>query len=70
MMGDNLKITILVDNQAGEGLIAEHGLSLWIEIQDKRILFDTGRPGAHGCFGRAGVARLFGIDLSVLIART
>ena len=46
MMGDNLKITILVDNQAGEGLIAEHGLSLWIETQDKRILFDTGQGTA------------------------
>jgi metal-dependent hydrolase (beta-lactamase superfamily II) len=26
MIADNIKITILVDNQAGEGLVAEHGL--------------------------------------------
>lgn len=42
----NLKITILVDDKAGEGLMAEHGLSLWIETEDKRILFDTGQGTA------------------------
>ncbi|MFH1075630.1 MAG: MBL fold metallo-hydrolase [Pseudomonadota bacterium] len=43
---DRLTITILVDNQVGNGLIAEHGLSIWIETQGKRILFDTGQGGA------------------------
>jgi 7,8-dihydropterin-6-yl-methyl-4-(beta-D-ribofuranosyl)aminobenzene 5'-phosphate synthase len=58
-MVDTAKITILVDNRAGEGLVAEHGLSLWIEAAGRRILFDTGQGSAlpHN------VATL-GIDLS------
>jgi 7,8-dihydropterin-6-yl-methyl-4-(beta-D-ribofuranosyl)aminobenzene 5'-phosphate synthase len=40
------KITVLVDNHAGQGLGAEHGLSLWIETEGKRILFDTGKGGS------------------------
>ncbi len=39
-------ITILVDNRAGGGLIAEHGFSLWIETADRHILFDTGQGDA------------------------
>ena len=40
------KITIVVDNDANEGLAAEHGLSLWIEAHNMRILFDTGQKKA------------------------
>lgn len=43
---DTTKITILVDNQAGAGLVAEHGFSLWIETAERCILFDTGQGGA------------------------
>ncbi len=40
----NNKITVLVENTAGgRGLLAEHGLALWIELGDKKILFDTGQ---------------------------
>jgi 7,8-dihydropterin-6-yl-methyl-4-(beta-D-ribofuranosyl)aminobenzene 5'-phosphate synthase len=46
MIADTIKITILVDNQAGEGLLAEHGLSLLIEAGNRCILFDTGQGGA------------------------
>ncbi|MFH0729005.1 MAG: MBL fold metallo-hydrolase [Pseudomonadota bacterium] len=55
----SVKITILVDNHAGDGLLAEHGLSLWIETEGKHILFDTGQ-------GRAleSNAEILGIDLS------
>jgi 7,8-dihydropterin-6-yl-methyl-4-(beta-D-ribofuranosyl)aminobenzene 5'-phosphate synthase len=41
-----VQITILADNQAEPGLAAEHGFSLWIEAQGKRILFDTGQGTA------------------------
>jgi 7,8-dihydropterin-6-yl-methyl-4-(beta-D-ribofuranosyl)aminobenzene 5'-phosphate synthase len=58
-MSASLKITILVDNQAGEGLVAEHGLSFWIETDGKSILFDTGQGGALAT--NAGV---LGVDLS------
>ena len=37
------KITLLVDNQAKTGLKCEHGLSIFIEYQGKRILFDNGQ---------------------------
>jgi 7,8-dihydropterin-6-yl-methyl-4-(beta-D-ribofuranosyl)aminobenzene 5'-phosphate synthase len=46
MKADTTKITILVDNKAGDGLIAEHGFSLWIETGGKHILFDTGQGTA------------------------
>jgi len=41
-----VQLTIVVDNQAGDGLVAEHGLAIWIEVDDLRILFDTGQGGA------------------------
>lgn len=42
-----LKITTLIENMPDkEGkLIAEHGLSLYIEFRGKKILFDTGQSG-------------------------
>jgi 7,8-dihydropterin-6-yl-methyl-4-(beta-D-ribofuranosyl)aminobenzene 5'-phosphate synthase len=53
-----VKITILVDNHAGAGLLEEHGLSFWIEAGGKRILFDTGQGKAL-----AQNARTLGVDL-------
>ena len=58
MQNSKVKITILVDNFAGDGLVSEHGLSLWIEIEDKHILFDTGQGGAL-----KNNAHALGIDL-------
>lgn len=43
---DAVTVTVLVDNEAGDGLTAEHGLALWIEAAGQRILFDTGQGGA------------------------
>jgi 7,8-dihydropterin-6-yl-methyl-4-(beta-D-ribofuranosyl)aminobenzene 5'-phosphate synthase len=37
-----MKITILTENTAGGKYLAEHGLSYLIEIDDQKILFDTG----------------------------
>lgn len=42
----NLCITLLVDNQADSDLVAEHGLAMWIDTKDHRILFDTGQGPA------------------------
>lgn len=42
-----ISITVIVDDRAGPGLVAEHGLALWIEAAGKRILFDTGQGGAQ-----------------------
>lgn len=56
--GKNVKITIIVDNHAGDGLVAEHGFALWIETQGKQILFDTGQ--GHALLANS---RALGIDL-------
>lgn len=56
----NFKITTLVENTVyGKGLQGEHGLSLFVETPDHKILFDT---GASELFIRN--ARLMNINLS------
>ena len=43
-----LKVHILTDDRVRRrGLLAEHGLSLWIEKDDKTILFDTGQSSVY-----------------------
>lgn len=42
IMNREIKYTLLVDNQAKEGLVTEHGFAAWISAGDERILFDTG----------------------------
>ena len=37
-----MKITAIVDNRAEEGFCFQHGLSLWIETGESKILFDSG----------------------------
>ena len=59
-MIERLRVTILVENSAGAlGLLAEHGLALWIEVGDTNILFDTGQGMVleHN-------ARVLGVDLA------
>ncbi|MFZ7120869.1 MAG: MBL fold metallo-hydrolase [Eubacteriaceae bacterium] len=54
-----LKVHILNDDKARKrGLIAEHGLSLWIEKDNKSILFDTGQSNVY-CHN----AEVMGINL-------
>jgi len=56
---NTLRITTLVDNTAGgRALLAEHGFSLWIEHNNKNILFDTGQG-----YVLKGNAKLLNIDL-------
>ncbi len=65
MPAADVTITILVDNQAAAGLVAEHGLSLEIVSGGQSILFDTGQGSAL-----ARNARLLDVDLrktSVLV---
>jgi 7,8-dihydropterin-6-yl-methyl-4-(beta-D-ribofuranosyl)aminobenzene 5'-phosphate synthase len=55
-------ITTLVENsvaQSGKGLLAEHGLSFYIEAEARKILFDTGQNLAL-----SNNARVLGIDLN------
>jgi len=37
-----MKLTVLVENHAGAGFGAEHGLSYLIEVGEDKLLFDTG----------------------------
>ncbi len=46
MTVEKLNVTVLVDNKANQGLVAEHGFSLWIETENLHILFDTGQGPA------------------------
>lgn len=42
-----MKITTLIENLVyKQGLLAEHGLSLYLETDTSKILFDTGQSGA------------------------
>lgn len=41
-----MKLTALIENRAPEGLVCEHGLSIWIEYKDKVILLDSGASDA------------------------
>jgi 7,8-dihydropterin-6-yl-methyl-4-(beta-D-ribofuranosyl)aminobenzene 5'-phosphate synthase len=66
MPGNVVGITILVDNHAGEGLEAEHGLSLWIEASGFRCLFDTGQNECLEHNARALGIRLSDADALVL----
>lgn len=46
MSGSRFSMTILVENTARDGLVAEHGLAIWIDTPHGAILFDTGQGGA------------------------
>ncbi|MBP3577318.1 MAG: MBL fold metallo-hydrolase [Lachnospiraceae bacterium] len=57
----SLKITTLIENMPDkDGKLAfEHGFSVWIELENEKILFDTGQTGAF-----VKNAEQLGIDLS------
>jgi 7,8-dihydropterin-6-yl-methyl-4-(beta-D-ribofuranosyl)aminobenzene 5'-phosphate synthase len=62
-------ITTLVENavaQGGKSLLAEHGLSFYIEAGDRRILFDTGQNLAISNNARELGIELNQIDTAVL----
>lgn len=43
-----MDISLLTDDRAGRrGLLAEHGLSLWVEDGEDRVLFDTGQSSVY-----------------------
>lgn len=59
-MAESVSLTVIIDNKAGPGLEAEHGLSVWIETPWARILFDTGQSDLL-----ERNARALGVDLSL-----
>ena len=54
-----MRVTMLLDNIAADPrLVAEHGLSLYLETGDHKILFDAGQSSAF-----AENAEKLGVDL-------
>ena len=54
-----MRITVLIENSAPEGLVAEHGLSFYLEYRGGRYLLDAGESGAFLLN-----AQRLGVDLS------
>lgn len=54
-----MRITALTENTSKNGLLFEHGLSLYIETENRKILFDTGQSDLF-----SKNAETLGIDLS------
>jgi 7,8-dihydropterin-6-yl-methyl-4-(beta-D-ribofuranosyl)aminobenzene 5'-phosphate synthase len=66
-MIENLRITVLADNYvAVPGFLAEHGLSLLIEADGQRVLFDTGQGRVFRDNAKALGIPLAGLDAVVL----
>lgn len=61
-----MRIVTLMENSALPGLAAEHGLSLYIEFGQTRILFDAGQSGAFAHNARALGVDLGQVDFAVL----
>ncbi len=57
-----MKLTVLSENTAGGSFLAEHGLSYFIEVNETRILLDTG----HSDVFKVNAQKL-GIDLDNVI---
>ena len=45
-MTDNVNITVLIENTGDDSFVCEHGLSLFIETDNKKILLDAGSTDA------------------------
>ena len=54
-----MKVQILIENTTNSSLIAEHGLSIFIEYNDKKILLDAGTTSAF-----IDNAEKMGVDIS------
>jgi len=55
-----------MENTGQPGLLTEHGLSLYIETKDHKILFDAGQTGAFADNARALGVSLEDIDIAIL----
>ncbi len=61
-----MKITVLTENTSRCGLPVEHGLSLYIEANGRKILFDTGQSGLFADNAERLSVDLSAVELAVL----
>lgn len=62
-----MKITVLSENTSyREGILAEHGLSLYIEADGKKILFDTGASALFSENAKKLEIELSSVDTAVI----
>ena len=62
-----MKLTVLTENTANKrGVLGEHGLSVLIEAQGKKLLFDTGQSGVYAHNAKRLGVRLDDIDAVIL----
>ena len=61
-----MKVTVLIENSAPEGLIREHGLSFLIEYRGGRYLLDAGESGVFLLNARDLEADLASVDAAFL----
>lgn len=62
-----MKFQFLVENKTNqEGILAEHGLSIFIETEEKKILFDAGASDAFAVNADRMGVDLAGADLAVI----
>ncbi|MCC8014227.1 MAG: MBL fold metallo-hydrolase [Eubacterium sp.] len=66
MSGNNIRVTVLIENTSEGSLACEHGLSLFIEYMGKRILLDSGSSEAFGENAEKLGISLTGLDAYVL----
>lgn len=62
----DMKITVLAENTSGCDLPCEHGLSLYIETNGQRVLFDSGQSGLFADNAASLGVDLSGVDIAVL----
>lgn len=61
-----MRITVLIENTAPDGLTAEHGLSLYLEYRGLHCLLDAGATGAFAANADALDIRLEQVELGIL----
>jgi 7,8-dihydropterin-6-yl-methyl-4-(beta-D-ribofuranosyl)aminobenzene 5'-phosphate synthase len=66
MSANAVELLVVADNHAGDGLLSEHGFSAWIEVGERRVLFDTGQGVALEHNARALDVALWSTDSLVL----
>ena len=61
-----MKVKVLIENTTNSDLIAEHGLSIYIEFNNKKILLDAGTTSAFMDNASKMNVNIANVDLCVL----